>query len=144
VAELPEVVLTEEPDRDDVLLLEERLYQYNVERTGISDGRVLSLFARDESNAIVGGLYGWTWGQACEIRSLWVAARWRRQGLGSRLLKMAEYEARVRGAKQILLSTHSFQAPAFYRRFGFEVVAGVSDYPIGHDHFLLRKILSSG
>ena len=141
MSHLPEVVLIEEPDRDDVLLLEERLYAYNVERTGISDGRVLALFARDDSNVVVGGLYGWTWGHACEIRSLWVDGRWRRQGLGSQLLKMAEYEARVRGARQILLSTHSFQAPAFYRRFGFEVVAGVSDYPIGHDHLLLRKIL---
>ena len=141
MAELPEVVLTEDPNHDDVWLLEERLYQYNVERTGIADGRVLSLFARDEENAIVGGLYGWTWGQACEIRSLWVDERWRRQGLGSRLLTMAEYEARVRGARQILLSTHSFQAPAFYRRFGFEVVVGVSDYPVGHDHLLLRKRL---
>lgn len=138
---LPHIALTEEPDREDVLLLEERLYEYNVGRTGIADGRVLALFARDDAGEILGGLYGWTWGKTCEIRSLWVAEPSRRQGLGSQLLSMAEYEARVRGARQILLMTHSFQAPAFYRRFGFEIVAGVSDYPVGHDHLLLRKVL---
>ena len=138
---LPDIALTEEPDKDDVLLLEERLYEYNVAKTGIADGRVLALFARDDDGAIVGGLYGWTWGMGCEIRSLWVAEPWRRKGLGSQLLSMAEYEARVRGARQITLMTHSFQAPAFYRRFGFEIVAGVDDYPIGHDHLLLRKRL---
>jgi ribosomal protein S18 acetylase RimI-like enzyme len=137
----PHIALTEEPDREDVLLLEERLYEYNVGRTGIADGRVLALFARDDDGSILGGLHGWTWGKTCEIRSLWVAEPCRRQGLGSQLLSMAEYEARVRGARQILLMTHSFQAPAFYRRFGFEIVAGVSDYPIGHDHLLLRKML---
>jgi GNAT superfamily N-acetyltransferase len=137
----PHIALTEEPDKNDVLLLEERLYEYNVARTGIADGRVLALFARNDDGEIVGGLYGWTWGNACEIRSLWVAAAWRGQGLGSQLLSMAEYEARVRGARQILLMTHSFQAPAFYRRFGFEIVAGVGDYPIGHDHLMLRKRL---
>ena len=138
---LPEIALTDEPDKDDVLLLEERLYEYNVGRTGIADGRVLALFARDGDGAILGGLYGWTWGKTCEIRSLWVTEPWRGHGLGSQLLSMAEYEARVRGARQILLMTHSFQAPAFYRRFGFEIVAGVSDYPIGHDHLMLRKVL---
>ena len=141
VTALPDIVLSEDPDQGDVLRLEERLYEYNVERTGISDGRVLALFARDETCSVIAGLYGWTWGHACEIRSLWVDERWRRQGLGTRLLSMAEYEARLRGARQIVLSTHSFQAPAFYRRFGFEVLVGVSDYPVGHDHLLLRKSL---
>jgi len=138
---LPDIALSEEPDRDDVVLVEERLYEYNVARTGIADGRLLGLFARDEARTIVGGLYGWTWGAACEIRSLWVDERWRGRGLGSKLLTTAEEEARRRGARQIVLSTHSFQAPDFYRRFGFEVVAEVPDYPLGHQHLLLRKRL---
>ena len=140
MARLPDIELTEEPDHDEVRRLEERLYEFNVERTGITDGRLLTLFARD-ADVIVAGLYGWTWGKTCEIRTFWVEERWRGKGLGSKLLSMAEYEARVRGVRQILLSTHSFQAPAFYRRFGFEIVTGVSDYPVGHDHFLLRKQL---
>ena len=138
---LPAIALTEEPDHGDVRQLEERLYEYNVARTGIRDGRLIALFARDEFDDVVGGLYGWTWGKTCEIRTLWVHERWRGKGLGTRLMTMAEAEALSRGARQILLNTHSFQAPAFYRRFGFEVIAGVADYPVGHDHMLLRKKL---
>jgi hypothetical protein len=38
--------------------------------------------------------------------------------------------------------TFSFQAPSFYERNGFEVVATIDDHPRGHKNFLMRKRLS--
>ena len=137
-----EIALTEEPDRDDVQFLDDRLYEFNAAATGFHDGRLLALFARNAEHAIVAGLYGWTWGGCCEIRTVWVHEEWRGRGLGTKLLAAAETEARARGASQLVLDTHSFQAPRFYQRLGFEAAGSVSDCPTGYEKIYMRKVLS--
>jgi GNAT superfamily N-acetyltransferase len=107
----------------------------------MTDGEWLAIFVRDEGGRIVAGLCGNTWGGGCEIRQFWVEESRRRRGLGTRLLEAAEREARRRGCRQILLTTFSFQAPAFYAKRGFETLAAVPDFPRGHQRLLLRKRL---
>jgi hypothetical protein len=43
----------------------------------------------------------------------------------------------------MLPMTFSFQAPVFYAKHGFEVVAVVDDHPHGHKNILLRKRLGA-
>ena len=135
------LTILEDPDWQDVRFLEDRLYEYNVASTGISDGRLLAIFLRDDHRNIIVGLYGWTWGGCCEVKTLWVHAGWRGKGLGTRLMTTAEQEARQRGATQIVLNTLSFQAPRFYERLGFERVGYNEDYPVGYQLVFLRKRL---
>jgi N-acetylglutamate synthase-like GNAT family acetyltransferase len=134
--------ILDEPDAQDVQFLEDRIYEFNVEQTGITDGQLMAIFLRNGAGDIIAGLYGWTWGQCCEIKTLWIHKQWRKIGLGTYLLAAAEAEARARGAKQIVLTTHSFQAPDFYKRFGFEQVGAIEDYPIGYQHIFMRKKLN--
>jgi ribosomal protein S18 acetylase RimI-like enzyme len=131
-----------EPRDEDVRFLEDRLYEYNVEATGLADGRGLGVFVRDDGGAIAAAAAGHTWGGTCEIKQVWMRPELRRQGLGRRLLAAAEAEARRRGCRQILLTTFDFQAPRFYQKLGFTVVAELADYPAGHRHLLLRKRLA--
>ena len=130
-----------EPTPQDVEYLEDRIYEHNASVTGIADGQLLAFLLRDDSGRIVAGICGNTWGGGCEIRQFWVEESQRRRGLGTRLFQAAEQEARRRGCTQMLLMTFSFQAPAFYARIGFEVVATIADHPRGHRNFLMRRRL---
>jgi GNAT superfamily N-acetyltransferase len=130
-----------EPKPEDIQLLEERLYEFNVQTTGIADGKLLASFLRDAEGRVLGGVYGWTWGATCYVRYLFVPAQLRKRGHGSRLMAIVETEASARGCRQIVLETHDFQAPQFYCKQGFEITGRVCDYPRGHQYLTLVKRL---
>ena len=129
------------PTLEDLQYLEDRIYEFNSSTTGIADGEWLGFFVR-EGDRIVAGICGNTWGGTCELRLFWVDEAQRHTGLGTKLFEAAEQEAHRRGCTQIVLMTFSFQAPAFYERHGFEVVAMLDDHPRGHQNLLMRKRLA--
>ena len=133
----------EDPSPADIEFLEDKLYEFNRAATGFNDGRGLGVFVRDEAENIVAGAAGHTWGETCELRQVWVAEALRGWGLGRRLMAEAEAEAIRRGCRQLVLATHSFQAPEFYLKLGFEIVYDLPDYPRGHSQLVLRKLLSA-
>ena len=59
---------------------------------GLGDEVELAIFVRD-AGAIVAGISGWTWGDCCELQSLWVQPSLRGRGLATRLIAAAETEA---------------------------------------------------
>jgi ribosomal protein S18 acetylase RimI-like enzyme len=127
---------------EDIRYLEECLYEFNVQATGIPDGCLLGLSMRAADGSLMGRAHGWTWGGTCHIRYLFVPADMRERGHGTVLMRAAEKEAKSRGCGQIVLETHDFQALEFYRRLGFEVVGHVADYPRGHQYLMLVKRLT--
>jgi GNAT superfamily N-acetyltransferase len=138
------LIVETDPDLRGVRLLEDRLYEFNVQATGIDDGKLLGIFLRRRDGGIIGGAYGWSWGDTCCLRYLFVPAELRNKGCGTRLLRTVEQEARRRGCRRIVLETHDFQAPDFYCKFGFEVTGIVEEYPRGHQLLTMVKQLPSG
>jgi ribosomal protein S18 acetylase RimI-like enzyme len=136
------LTLETEPAREDIDYIEQQINDYSVEITGVREGGALSYFVRAEGGAIVAGLSGHTWGDCCDIRFVWVRADLRRGGYGTQLMQAAEEEAARRGCRQVVLDTHSFQAPEFYRKRGYEVVGVFENYPGEHKKFFLRKGLA--
>lgn len=132
-------------DRDDGSEVEtelrRRLYAFNAGATGIDDGALLVVAARDDADRLVGGLFGWTWGGTAFVDLLYVDAERRGRGLGSRLLEAAETEAARRGCHQVLLATHTFQAPDFYAARGYVERGRYDAYPAGHAQLHLAKRL---
>jgi GNAT superfamily N-acetyltransferase len=139
--EADDIRFVEEPDDGLAARLDAEIAAFNFDATGIRDARDFAAALYDEGGALLAGVQGWTWGAACWVERLWVRADARHRGLGRRLMMAVESEARARGCRQVALTTHSFQAPDFYRRLGFEAVGELPDYPVGHASLLVRKRL---
>src|SRR6266702_3163739 len=122
--------------------LDKEISAFNAAVTGHHDGQMLSVAVRGDDGDLLAGLYGWTWGGCGYIDLIWVQGEHRGSGLGTRLLAAAEQEIRRRGCAQVALSTHSFQAPGFYARFGYQECGRTPAYPRGHDQIHLVKQLS--
>lgn len=127
------------PSAEELQFLEDRLYEFNCAQTGQDDGQLFAFFLRNEQQEIVAGLSGWTWAQACEIRTLWVHPAWRGHGYGRSMLESAEQEAQDRGCRVILIGSYSFQAPEFYQKCGYGLAWQLNDFPPGHHHCYLVK-----
>ena len=137
----PPIAVCDDGPMEMLQALEEEINEYNFATTGIRDARLLVILLRDSRGRLYAGLSGHTWGGVAEVRFLWVEEAQRHTGIGSRLLQAAEDEARARGCTKLVLSTHSFQAPAFYANRGFVVAGEFSDYPRGHRSLFLEKSL---
>jgi ribosomal protein S18 acetylase RimI-like enzyme len=132
----------DDPRWEDVALLDARLYEFNAAASGVDDGRSLAIFVREADGTIAAGLHGWTWGGTGFVQAIWVRENLRGHGLGSRLLVEAETEAVRRGCHQMHLDTHSYQAPAFYRRLGYDVIGELPGWPGNDTRIFLRKTLA--
>lgn len=125
----------------DAQLVREGLYRYNVGQTGYDFWRPVKLLVRDDKGYILGGLLGDIWGGWMHINILWIEEALRSSGVGRRLMEMAETEARQFGAKYVHLDSHSFQAPGFYEKLGYQEFGRLEDAPLGHtQHFLCKRL----
>ena len=130
------------PDPLDVGFLEEHIRSEASSVMSLGDEVELAIFVR-EAGSIVAGISGWTWGDCCELQSLWVAPRLRGRGLATRLIAAAEAEAATRGCTQTVHFTYDFQAQDLYERNGYELVGRVEDFPAGTDALWYRKSLKA-
>lgn len=121
--------------------LHEEIRRFNEDATELRDGRTLEIAVHTPAGELVAGLTGWTWGGCGYVDVLWVRSDARGRGIGSRLLDTAEREAVERGCSRMALSTHSFQAPEFYRARHYTVCGETPDYPRGYTHLYLVKSL---
>ena len=130
------------PDPLDVELLEAHIRAEASSVKGLGDEVELAIFVR-EAGSIVAGISGWTWGDCCELQSLWVAPHLRGRGLATRLIAAAEAEAASRGCSQTVHFTYDFQAQALYEQSGYEIIGRVKDFPSGTDALWYRKNLKA-
>ena len=90
---------------------------------------------------LLGGLILQSYWLESYVELLWLSARARGSGLGSKLLEKAEALARRRGGRLIHLNTFSFQAPGFYAKQGYRRFGGMEGSPEGASrHFYVKRL----
>ncbi len=141
-----DIIASTDPDDRGRRALLDLIETYNDAQTGLPDpGQKLALLIHDPvTGEVRGGLraisyYGWMF-----IELLVLDESLRGQGLGTRLMREAEAEARRRGLIGIWLDTFSFQARPFYERLGYRVFGQLDDFPPGGGRFWLSKKLDAG
>jgi GNAT superfamily N-acetyltransferase len=131
------------PDPGDIELLETRIRREASAAMRLGDEVDLAIFVREEGD-VVAGISGWTWGDCCELQSLWVRPSLRGRGLATKLLAAAETEAAARGCTQTVHFTYEFQAGTLYERNGYTLLGRVQDFPSGTDALWYYKRLGPG
>lgn len=117
------------------------LRAYNASKAGTTVSEQIALLVRNDRDEILGGLYGRVFYQWFFIELLSVPELARGQGMGSKLMQMAEELAREKECIGIWLDTFDFQAPEFYKKHGYSELGHIADYPPGHKRFFFQKRL---
>ncbi|WP_312272132.1 GNAT family N-acetyltransferase [Pseudomonas sp.] len=119
------------------------LRAHNHSKAGDPKPESIALLVRDENtNEVIGGLYGEIYYRWLFIELLAIPEETRGQGIGSRLVDMAEDVARERSCVGIWLDTFDFQAPGFYQKHGFTEFGHLDSFPPEHTRFFFQKRLS--
>jgi len=136
------ILLEEKREPESARLVENIINDYNCSVMKC-DYRPLTLLLRNAEGEVVGGLLGQTeWGWLL-VKTLAVQERRRGRGYWTKLLAMAEAEARARGCHDVYLDTFSFQARPFYEKRGYTVFGVLEDFS-EHTRYFLRKKLEAG
>jgi GNAT superfamily N-acetyltransferase len=118
------------------------LAAYNDDNAGYRDYRPLAVVVSDpDTGAVVGGLFARTSFGLLFVERFFVPEKFRGNGLGSRVIALAEEEAKRRDCTRAALFTLTFQAPGFYLKQGYEIAARLDCAPPGATRMLMTKKL---
>lgn len=132
--------LSGEADPDAEAIIGDGLNAYNDRIVGYADRTPLNVLVRDgEDGPVIGGISGRTSLGLLFIDLVYLPDTLRGQDIGTRMMVMAEDEARRRGCRAGVLYSISFQAPGFYQRLGWTIFGEIPCDPPGTSRVFLTK-----
>jgi ribosomal protein S18 acetylase RimI-like enzyme len=135
------LLITDEIKEKDKEAVFQGLLEYNLARIEDKNPKDLGVYLEVEKGKKVAGLIGNTHGNWLTVKFLWVSEDLRGQHIGSEILKKAEETAKERGCKYAFLDTFSFQAPEFYKKYGYKEVFTLEEYPVTGKRYYFTKTL---
>jgi RimJ/RimL family protein N-acetyltransferase len=110
----------------------DRLRAFNIEAFGASDRRELTIPLYGDGGDVNGGLVGYTGRGWLYVSMLYIPEDMRGQGLGSRMLTIAEDEARKRGCIGAYIDTMNPAAQKLYLKLGYAEIGRLDSLAGGH------------
>jgi GNAT superfamily N-acetyltransferase len=116
-----------------------KLLEFNSANAAPGNLDYICLALVGEDDVTEGGLFAALAYDWLVIELLFIPEAMRRDGLGSKLVRQAEEEARARGCIGAWVDTFSFQARGFYEKLGYSLVGTIPDHPRGGARYFLTK-----
>jgi len=135
------IIVDHEPSQTDNAVVREGLVSFNEKATGEPRDKEFSVFLKNDSGKIFGGLHAFFDTESVYIEMLWVDEKLKNKGFGTKLLYAAEQEAMKNGCIYSLVDTWSFQAEEFYLKMGYEKMGELKNYWRHHSKIFLKKQL---
>lgn len=133
--------ITDEIKKQDKETIFQCLLEYNLARIEDKNPKDLGVYFQDEKGEMLAGLIGDTHGNWLTVKFLWVSEKLRGKSIGSQILRKAEETAKERGCKYAFLDTFSFQAPEFYKKYGYKEKFVLEEYPVKGKRYYFTKTL---
>ncbi|MBA3816060.1 MAG: GNAT family N-acetyltransferase [Parachlamydiaceae bacterium] len=134
------IVVDYAPTEADIAIVREGIIASIENIVGERD-KAFSIFLKNDLGKVFGGIQAYLGTDSVYIDVLWVEENLQKKGYGTKLLDNVEEEAFKNGCNISLVDTWDFQAEKFYLKNGYERIAEIKNYWLGHSKIFLRKNL---
>ena len=139
------IEITTNPNEQDAKTISQGIIDFNYSKIPdlepIEKEVKFSVFAKNKTKNIVGGIRAICFWNTLHIELLWLSESSRGKGIGKELIESAENFAKENGCEKVFVETTSWQAKPFYEKVGYKHIATLNDRPKGHSSHYLTKDL---
>ncbi|APU59819.1 GNAT family N-acetyltransferase [Clostridium botulinum] len=136
-------IIRESSSEEEVDLIVDRIVEYNLSKVpGKQEVPLLCInrVIEDTNGEIIAGILSKMYCWNCiYIDVLWIKEQYRKDGLGTKLLKEVEKIAKEKDCHLIHLDTFDFQAKDFYIKHGYEIFGILDQCPENHKRYFMKK-----
>ncbi|NFD77514.1 GNAT family N-acetyltransferase [Clostridium botulinum] len=136
-------IIRESSSEEEADLIIDRIVEYNLSKVpGKQEVPLLCInrVIEDTNGEIIAGILSKMYCWNCiYIDVLWIKEEYRKDGLGTKLLKEVEKIAKEKDCHLIHLDTFDFQAKDFYIKHGYEIFGILDQCPENHKRYFMKK-----
>ncbi|ACA54962.1 GNAT family N-acetyltransferase [Clostridium botulinum] len=136
-------IIRESISEEEADLIVDRIVEYNLSKVpGKQEVPLLCInrVIEDTNGEIIAGILSKMYCWNCiYIDVLWIKEEYRKDGLGTKLLKEVEKIAKEKDCHLIHLDTFDFQAKDFYIKHGYEIFGILDQCPENYKRYFMKK-----